>query len=112
VPVFILTHDARKKVAKQGGTTFNFVTDGVESALKQAKAAAGEKDVLVAGGANAIQQFLNAGLLDELQIHLVPVLLGGGTRLLDKLDPRVRLEKIRVIDSPKVTHLKFRVTKP
>jgi dihydrofolate reductase len=111
VPVFILTHHEREKEVKEGGTTFNFVTNGVASALKQAKAAAGGKDVLIAGGANVIQQFLNAGFIDEIQIHVVPILLSGGTRLLDKLDPKLRLEKTSVIDSPAVTHLKFRVTK-
>jgi dihydrofolate reductase len=108
VPVFVLTHHAREAVKKKGGTTFNFVTGGIEDALSQAKAVAGDKDVSVAGGASAIQQFIRAGLLDELQIHIVPVLLGGGTPLFDNLGD-VKLEKIRVIDSPMVTHLKFNV---
>jgi len=108
-PVFILTNHAREKVTKEGGTTFNFITDGIESALTQAKAAAGDKDISVAGGAHAIQQFISAGLLDELQIHMSPVLLGSGTRLLENLG-NAKLEKIRVIDSPNVTHLKFKVT--
>jgi len=73
-------------VTKQGGTTFTFVTDGIESALGQAQAAAGDKDVAVGGGASVVQQYLKAGLLDELQIHLAPVLLGGGVRLFDNLD--------------------------
>jgi dihydrofolate reductase len=77
-PVFILTNRAREPWVRQGGTTFTFVTDGVESALEQARAAAGEKDVLVSGGANTLGQFVEAGLLDELQIHLAPVLLGDG----------------------------------
>ena len=77
-PVFILTHHAREPVTKKGGTTFTFVTDGIESALEQARAAAGDKDVTVAGGANVAQQYLAAGLLDELQIHIAPMLLGGG----------------------------------
>jgi len=108
-PVFVLTHHAREPVTKQGGTTFTFVTDGVEAALEQARSAAGDKDVSVAGGASAIQQCLAARLLDEIQIHLVPILLGGGVRLFDRT--QVELEKTRVIDSPNVTHLKFRVVK-
>lgn len=108
VPVFILTNHPREKVNKNGGTSFIFVTDGIESALSQAQAAAGNKDISIAGGADTIQQFIKAGLLDELQIHLVPVLLGGGTLLLENLGD-AKLEKIRVIDSPLVTHMKFRV---
>jgi dihydrofolate reductase len=112
VPVFVVTHHARQPVAKQGGTTFTFVTDGVEAAVAQARAAAGEKDIAVAGGASVAQQALGAGLLDELQIHVVPVLLGDGTRLLERLqDADVQLEGMRVIDSPGVTHLRFRVVK-
>lgn len=110
VPVFVLTNHAREKVNKKGGTSFAFVTDGIESALSQAKAAAGNKDISIAGGANTIQQFIRAGLLDELQIHMVPILLGGGTRLLENLGD-TKLEKIRVIDSPLVTHLKFQIKK-
>jgi dihydrofolate reductase len=112
VPVFVLTHEAREKLVKEGGTTFTFVTDGIESALEQAKAAAGDKDISIAGGASTVQQYLNAGLLDELQIHLVPLMLGGGVRLFDQADPeRIELEPIRVIESPRVTHLKYRVVK-
>jgi dihydrofolate reductase len=109
-PVFILTHHAREPVTKEGGTTFTFVTDGIESALEQARAVAGDKDVAVGGGANVAQQYLKAGLLDELQIHLVPVLLGEGVRLFENhLGPEVReLELTRVIDSPAVTHLRYR----
>ena len=112
VPVFVLTHHARQPLTKQGGTTFTFVTDGVEAAAEQARAAAGGKDVLVAGGGSAVQQQLAAGLLDELQMHLVPVLLGGGVRLLDNVgDGRPELECTRVIESPAVTHLRYRVVK-
>jgi dihydrofolate reductase len=108
VPVFVLTHDPREPVTKKGGTTFTFVTDGIESALEQAKEAAGDKDVSLAGGANTIQQYLSAGLVDEMQIHVAPLLLGGGIRLFDNLDPeRVKLEGTRVVESPEVTHLKF-----
>jgi len=110
VPVFILTHNERETVNKDGGTTFNFVTDGIESALSQAKAGAQDKDIQIAGGAGVIQQFMKAGLLDELQIHVSPMLLHGGTRLFENLGD-AKLEKIRVIDSPLVTHIKFRVKK-
>ena len=110
-PVFVVTHHAREQIEMEGGTTFTFVTDGVECAVGQARAAAGDKDVLVAGGASLAQQVLAAGLLDELQIHLTPVVLGGGTRLLEHVDPEVRLEGSRVIESPSVTHLRFRVLK-
>lgn len=110
VPVFVLTKNARETVTKEGGTSFTFVTDGIESALSQAKKAAGAKNISIAGGANTIQQFIQAGLLDELNIHLVPVLLGGGTRLLDNIGT-TKLEKVRVVDSPFVTHLTFRLIK-
>jgi dihydrofolate reductase len=112
MPVFVLTHHARETVTKQGGTSFTFVTDGIESALEDARAAAEERDVAVAGGANVAQQYLNAGLLDELQIHVAPLLLGGGVRLFDNVDAeRVRLEGTKAIESPAVTHLTYRVTK-
>jgi dihydrofolate reductase len=110
VPVFILTHHAREPVTKQGGTTYTFVTDGIEAALEQARLAAGDRKVLIAGGAEAIQQYLRAGLLDELQIHVVPMLLGGGVRLLDDVgDAPGGLELDRVVDSPAVTHIRYRV---
>jgi dihydrofolate reductase len=112
VPVFVLTHHARETVVKEGGTSFTFVTDGVESALEQARAAAGERDVLLAGGANVAQEYLRAGLLDELQLHLVPLFLGGGVRLFDGLGPEaVELETMRVIESDAVTHLMYRVVR-
>ena len=110
VPVFVLTHEAREPEAKDGGTTFTFVTDGVESAFRQAKAAAGDRNILVGGGASTVQQFLKAGLVDELQIHVTPLLLGGGVKLLDSLnDDDVKLEITRVVESPTVTHLQYRV---
>jgi dihydrofolate reductase len=110
--VFVLTHHPRETVAKEGGTTFTFVTDGIESALEQARAAAGGKDVLIAGGAEIAQQYLRAGLLDELQVHVTPVLLGGGVRLFDDLGSEPpKLECTRVIDSPAVAHLRYRVVK-
>jgi dihydrofolate reductase len=109
-PVFVLTHHAREPLVKRGGTTFHFVTDGIESAVKQAVAAAGAKDVQVSGGANVIQQALRAGLVDDGQVHVTPLILGGGERLFDHLDDsEIRLEKTRVIDSPQVTHLAYRV---
>ena len=109
VPHFILTHTARLSVARDG-VEFIFVDDGIENVLAQAKAAAGEKDVCVAGGAETAQQFLKAGLIDEVQIHLVSMLLGNGLRLFDHLGP-TKLERIRVLESPGVTHLRFRVVK-
>lgn len=111
MPVFVLTHHARETLVK-GETTFTFVTDGIESALEQARAAAGDKDVAVGGGASVAQQYLAAGLLDELQIHLVPLLLGDGVRLFEHSDSeQVELECTRVIQSPAVTHLRYRVVK-
>jgi dihydrofolate reductase len=110
VPVFVLSHHAREALAMEGGTSFNFVTDGIEAALEEARAAAGDKDVLLAGGASVVQQYLKAGLLNELQIHVAPVLLGDGTSLFDRLGiDAVGLETTRVIASPSVTHLRFRV---
>ena len=109
VPVFVLTHHAREPLPLRGGTTFTFVTDGIESALEQARAAAGDRDVSIAGGADVVQQYLNAGLVDEFELHVVPQLLGGGVRLLEGVDPSVGLELTRVVDSPSVTHLRYRV---
>jgi dihydrofolate reductase len=107
-PVFVLTHHPRDPVVMQGGTTFTFLTDGPESALERARAAAGEKDVAIAGGASTVRQYLRAGLLDELYLHIVPVILGGGERLLEDVgDPN--LQPASVIDSPAVTHVKYRV---
>jgi dihydrofolate reductase len=112
VPVFVLTHHPREPVTKEGGTSYTFVTDGIEAALEQARAAAEDKDVSVAGGASVAQQYLKAGLLDELQVHVAPLLLGDGVRLFDQLgtDP-AQLEVTRVIESPAVTHLRYRVVK-
>ena len=108
VPHFILTHTPLP-TAQRGGATFIFVTDGIQSALAQAKAAAGERDVCVAGGAQTAQQFLKAGLLDELQLHLVPVLLGGGLSLFGALGRAVKLERVRVVESAHATHLTYRM---
>jgi dihydrofolate reductase len=111
VPVFVLTHHARKTVTKRGGTSFTFVTDGIESALEQARAAAGGQDVTIGGGADVAQQYLRAGLLDELQIHVAPVLLGGGVRLFGDPGAPGAVEATRVIASPRVTHLRYDVLK-
>jgi dihydrofolate reductase len=107
-PVFVLTHHPREPLAMEGGTTFHFVTDGIESALEQARAAAGENDVQIAGGASAIQQVLKAGQLDELFLHIVPIVLGSGRRLLENVgDPT--LEPVEVVGSPAVTHVRYRI---
>jgi dihydrofolate reductase len=110
-PVFVLTHKPEEIMVKQGGTTFTFVTDGAKSALNQAKAAAGNKDIRVIGGANVVQQFINEKWLDEIEIHLIPILLGEGIRLFDHIDKPIELERIQVTESPDVTHLKFRILK-
>ena len=92
----------------QGGTTFHFVTDGIESALAQARAVAGEKNVAIAGGASTVQQYLAAGLIDEMHLHIVPVILGSGERLLDNVGD-LNLEIVDVVASPAATHIKYRV---
>jgi dihydrofolate reductase len=108
VPVFVLTHHPREPLAMRGSTTFNFVTDGFQAALERARSAAGERDVVIAGGASAIRQYLEAGLLDELYLHVVPVILGAGERLLQDVgDPT--LEPVEVVASPAVTHIKYRI---
>jgi len=110
VPCFILYSEPRKTITKQGGTTYTFVTDGVESTLDQARAVAGDKDIVIMGGANTAQQCINAGLVDELHIHLAHMLLGGGTRLFDQMTIKpTGLEKIVADSAPGVTHLKFRI---
>lgn len=110
--VFVLTHHAHEPLPMQGGTTFHFITDGIESALVHARKAAAGKDVMLGGGANIIQQYLVAGLIDELEIHVVPLLLGSGARLLDGIDAgKVKLELVRSLAGPGVTHLKYHVIK-
>jgi dihydrofolate reductase len=106
--VFVLTHHEREPLTLSD-TTFRFVTDGIESALEQARQAADGKDVLIGGGAGVINQYLAAGLVDELHLHVVPVLLGGGSRLFDGVGPGVRLEQVRAVEAPGVSHLKYRV---
>ncbi|MFP1625421.1 dihydrofolate reductase family protein [Streptomyces sp. 5K101] len=109
-PVFVLTHRPAPTLVKEGGTSFTFVTDGIHSALEQAKAVAGDRNVDIAGGAHTVQQFLRAGLVDEFQLHVIPVLMGGGLRLFDHIGPQQRkLEPIRVVGTPRATHLKYRV---
>ena len=107
-PVFVLTHHAREPLELEGGTTFTFVTKGIEAALELAMRAAGSRDVTLAGGARAAQQYLAAGLVDEMEIHVVPALLGSGERLFDGLgDDLHGLDLVRTVAAPKVTHLKF-----
>jgi dihydrofolate reductase len=111
-PVFVLTHQVRSPWERPGGTTFHFVNDGIESALRQAREGAGGKDIRIAGGAHAIVQYLNAGLVDEFSIALAPVFFGEGVRLFDGIDRRkVSPEIVEAIHSPLVTHLRYAVTK-
>ena len=111
-PVFVITHHGRKPLPMAGGTVFNFVTDGIEAALEQARAAAGDKDVRIGGGADTVNQYLRAGMIDEMEVHLVPMIIGAGERLFVNLsDERPRLELIRTVATPDVTHLKYRVLK-
>jgi dihydrofolate reductase len=108
-PVFVLTHHPREPLEMQGGTTFHFVTEGIEAALEQAKTAAGGKDVVLGGGAKAAQQYLRAGLVDEMEIHIVPLLLGSGSRLFEDTGGRqTGLECVRVVGTPAATHYKYR----
>jgi dihydrofolate reductase len=110
VPVFVVTSHPREPLAMEGGTTFTFVTEGVERAVELAREAARNRNVLVAGGGSVIEQALRAGLLDMLQLHVVPVLLGGGARLFDgRGDGNVRLELDRTLGSEAVSHLRYRV---
>jgi dihydrofolate reductase len=109
-PVFVLTHHPRAPLEMKGGTTFFFVTDGIGAALEQAKQAADGRDVLLAGGASVVQQYLTAGLVDEFWLHLVPVLLGAGERLLERVG-ELKVEQARAIEAPDVTHIKYRVVK-
>jgi dihydrofolate reductase len=109
-PVFVLTHEVRRPWERKGGTTFYFVNDGIESALRQARAVAGGRDIRIAGGADIIRQYLNAGLVDEFSLAVAPALLGEGIRLFDGVDPRRALIDItEAIHSPQVTHLRYAV---
>jgi dihydrofolate reductase len=110
MPVFVVTHEAREPLPMEGGTTYTFVTEGIEAALERARAAAGYKNVGIWGGADMIRQYLKAGLLDKMQIHLIPVLLGGGIRLFEDFDPEgIQLRRARSIETPGATHLRFEV---
>ncbi len=107
-PVFVLTHHPRQPIPMEGGTTFNFVTDGIESALSQAFAAAGDQDVRLGGGPSTVQQYLKAGLVDELHVAIVPIFLGAGERLFDHLDGGpFGYECVELVSSPSVTHARF-----
>jgi dihydrofolate reductase len=113
VPVFVVTHHAREPLAMQGGTTFHFVTDGIEAALARARSVAAGKDISVAGGASIAQQYLAAGALDEINLSQVPVLLERGERLFAQLGGAApQLEQVRVVEAPGVTHLRYRVIRP
>ncbi|MFG2679343.1 dihydrofolate reductase family protein [Streptomyces sp. NPDC048392] len=111
-PVFVLTHRPRPTLVKEGGTTFTFVADGIHSALERARAAAGDRNVDIGGGADTVRQYVAAGLVDELQLHVVPALLGDGLRLFEGLGAQRRdLEQVRVVETPSATHLKYRFVK-
>lgn len=109
-PVFVLTHHPRPPLEMDGGTTFHFVADGIESALAQAREAAGDRNVAVAGGAETAAQFLSAGLIDELRLHIAPIILGGGARLLDGVG-KLKLEPTETRGTGLVTHIRYRVTR-
>jgi dihydrofolate reductase len=110
--VFVLTHEKREPCVQDGTTTFYFINDGIESALEKAKHAAKGKDIRIQGGANTIQQFLNAGLIDEFFIHISPVLLGSGIRLFDGMDKdKYDLQIVEVIPSDLTTHIRYKLTK-
>ena len=106
----MLTHHAREPLTL-ADTTFTFVTDGIEAAYARAREATVDRDVLIGGGADVINQYLTAGLIDELELHVVPIVLGGGARLFDGVGPDVRFEPLRVIEAPGVTHLRYRVAR-
>lgn len=106
-PVFVLTHHPREPVQMRGGTTFHFVTEGIEAALERAGQAAGERDVMIAGGASCVRQYLRAGLLEELNVHIAPVLLGDGERLFEDLSDTV-LTPAAVSGSSRATHVRYR----
>jgi dihydrofolate reductase len=109
-PVFVLTHHAREKIEMEGGTTFHFVTDGIESAYAQAKAAAGDQAISIGGGASCARQAIAAGLVDEIDLQVNPVILGSGERLFDGFEAgKPKLELVRVLQAPGVAHLRYRV---
>jgi dihydrofolate reductase len=105
-----VTHHEREPLTLSD-TTFTFVTEGIDAALEQARKAADGKDVYIGGGADIINQYLAAGLVDELEVHIAPLILGGGERLFDGLGPDLKLEQLRAVEGPGVAHLKYRVVK-
>lgn len=108
-PVFVLTHHAREPVEMQGGTTFHFVTGGIEAALERAREAAGDRDVAIAGGASTVQQYLRSGLVDSMRLHVTPVLLGAGERLFDGVeDALAGFECVELVSSPAAAHFTYR----
>lgn len=109
-PVFVLSHQEREPIKMKGGTTFFFVTDGIESALSKAKEAAGDRNVKIMGGANTINQYLAAGLIDELWLHIAPVTVGKGTRLFENV-PNLKLEPIEISGTKVVTHIRYKILK-
>lgn len=110
-PVFVLTSQMREPWVRPGGTTFHFINDGIESALRQARAVAGDRDIRIAGGAHAIQQYLRAGLVDEFTLAISPVLFDGGQRLFTSISRDVGVELVETIASPRVTHVRYAVHK-
>ncbi|SNR58340.1 dihydrofolate reductase family protein [Actinomadura mexicana] len=110
-PVFVLTHHPRESIEMKGGTTFHFVTDGIEPALARARAAAGDEDVAIAGGASTVNQYLAAGLLEELRLHVAPIVLGAGERLFEGVGD-LALEPVAASRKPLVTHVTYRVGRP
>jgi dihydrofolate reductase len=109
-PVFVLTSEVRSPWERPGGTTFHFVNDGIENALRRARDAAGDRDIWIAGGADVIVQYLNAGLVDEFSVALSPMMHGAGRRLFEGIDPtRIALDIVEAIDSPMVTHVSYTV---
>lgn len=111
-PVFVLTNNPRNPWERKGGTTFYFAKDDIEVALRKAQKAAGERDVRVSGGADVIRQYLNAGLVEELDIQIAPIFLGKGTRLFDQIDKtKVKLEIVEVVNSPLITHVQYNIVK-
>jgi dihydrofolate reductase len=108
-PCFVVTHRPAETIVKKGGTSYIFVTEGIEAAMAQAQAAAGEQDVMVIGGADIERQYLNAGLIDEIRLHLVPVLPGAGTPLFTGVRPDLRLVPSQATNSPLATHLTYQV---
>jgi dihydrofolate reductase len=111
-PCFVVSHRPAEKLEREGGTSYTFVTDGIESALEQARAAAGGKTVMVVGGASIVDQYVGAGLVDEIVIHLVPVVLGGGTRLFDHVGTApIEFRRTEAVEGPDVTHLRFRIVR-